>query len=336
MRKFIQASVVVLCVAAPRIVFGQEVSKDQVSAPPSEAIQAPSANQPDGLSAAQEPAVSNKNSVAATGESSGAVEVEQSSGSNEAAGPPAAVSEASMEAQPSEVQQANASNSPTASVRSTGRGFVDDVNADALPFGHITLGLAFSALQRMDNGMQIFEGTNYAPQFVLNAGYDTAIIDRLRLGGELSWGITVASNDRYSGGNLAADALEHRALLSAIMSLALHPRFWPHVRLGGGFSAAKIHIDSDASGAGVNDWLLAPMAELAAGATFQWPVGRNAADDARAIRIGIRLEGGYAMVKKSSVSLTLPSDHSISTQLANLGSLHTGGVLLRIGLVVRF
>jgi len=334
MRKFIQASVVVLWVAAPRLVAGQDGSTGDAMSPPPNVVQASSANQAHEISVPQAASLPSTDNPAAA--SAAAADTPAPSGANEATAPSAADSEMAIAAQSPAVQEASSSNGRAESMMQGTVEPVQDVNADVLPFGHITLGLAFSALQRMDKGMQIFEAAGYAPQFVLNAGYDTEIASRLRLGGEMSWGIAVASNDNYSGGNLAADALEHRALLSAVMSLALHPRFWPHVRLGGGLSATKVHINGDATGAGVNDWLLAPMAEVAAGATFQWPVGRNAANNARALRIGIRLEGGYGVVKKNDVSLMLPAAHAVSTQLGNLGSLHTGGALLRIGLVVRF
>ena len=208
--------------------------------------------------------------------------------------------------------------------------------AEEPPVGPMSLGIAFSGLSRTDDGMSIFEGQGLTPQFMLLGSYDTELAGGLRLGGELSWGVSVASNEDYFGGSLAAESIEHRALLGAILSAPMLPRLWPHVRAAGGFNATKVHIDRDAAQAGLDQWLMAPMAELTAGLTFHWPVGRDTQGGGVKFRFGIRVEGGYALSKKTDIQLMGGSDRKISTQLANLGSLHTSGPLFRVGLVLRF
>ena len=210
-----------------------------------------------------------------------------------------------------------------------------DSSAGEEPIGPLSLGVAFAALNRTDDGMRMIDGQSPTPQVTLLGGYDAELAGGFRLGGELSWGIAYGSNDNYLGTSLASHALEHRALLAAILSAPLHPRICPHLRVAGGMSAAKVHIDHDASHAGLDDWLLAPMAEVTAGFTLHWPVDRDAAGHGRKFHFGIRIEGGYALSQNRDVQLAGDSGRQISTALASLGKLNASGALFRLSLVLR-
>ena len=344
MKNAIESLLVLLATCNVAFAQGPAPAATQNTAPPAavETVQ-PVATQPAGEAASTSAAVGTQVTVsnapaaaapaAATPNSDQASIPQQSSVATTAgASPELQASESAQASMPA--AQPTASH-PQANVDPNPYG--DQIPLDSQPMGGLTVGIAVAALSRADRGMEIFEGGGLVPQFNLLAGYDVQLTSLVRLGGELNWGVSAASSGDYFQGDLEASTTEHRAILSALVVLQLHPRIWPHLRLGGGLDAMKIHVDPDSARAKVDEWLYAPMGELALGATFQWPVGRrDLRGTHQVMRMGVRIEGGYALAKKSNVQLSSSQERSIDTRLANLGTLQAGGPLARVALLLRF